>query len=430
MAEGFIDEARINVRAGDGGAGSPAFDRKRGRAKGGPDGGDGGRGGSIRIVADAGVDTLGRFRKLRHVRAEPGGQGGPNRRKGADAPEVRLAVPPGTIVRDALTGEMLSDLASPGSDFVVAAGGRPGRGNASIASGRDRAPNFAERGEPGAERDVVLDLRLVADVGLLGAPNAGKSTLLRAISNATPEVGDYPFTTLTPHLGVVEASGERFTVADLPGLIEGASAGRGLGTRFLRHASRCLVLAMVVDSASDGAEHDLDSVLAELGEFDAALVPRACVVVANKTDLASCDVASVADWAAARGLETVAVSALEREGTDEVSLTLGSRVALARAAQQEPATFQVYRPVEADRVSVGREGAGYRVKSSRALRAVEATPLENPRAVRYLQRKLAALGVESALAASGAQPGDEVFIGEFTFEYHPEQPRRSRRRRA
>ena len=232
----FVDEVRMRVRAGDGGAGGLSFLRTKLQPKGGPDGGDGGRGGSVVLLAEAGLGSLAPYARRRVLRSPDGGPGSGNNRHGADGEDVVLPVPVGTVVRSG--GELLADLAKPESRFVVARGGRGGRGNAALKSPRDRLPNYAEPGEPGEEREVVLELHLVADVGLLGAPNAGKSTLLGAISRANPKIGAYPFTTIDPGLGVVEVDEARLIVADLPGLIEGASEGKGLGLRFLRHAQR------------------------------------------------------------------------------------------------------------------------------------------------------------------------------------------------
>lgn len=330
-------------------------------------------------------------------------------------------MPVGTVVIDAATGEVLADLARDGLRFVTAAGGRGGRGNASLQSAAERAPDFAERGQPGVERELRLELRLVADVGLLGPPNAGKSTLLGAVSRAHPAVAEYPFTTLVPVLGVVEHADERFVVADLPGLIEGAAEGRGLGTRFLRHAERCAVLACVVDLAGDDPEADLRAVAAEVVTYRADLGRRIAVVVGTKTDLESADDAAARAWATEHGATFVAVSALASDGLDRLREVLAVEVRRAIADRGEPESFAVYRPVEADPISVTREGDAYRVRSTRVERLVTMTPLANPRAVRHLQRRLAALGVEAALEQEGASEGDEVVIGDIRFEYIPER---------
>jgi GTP-binding protein len=386
------------------------------RPKGGPDGGDGGRGGSVVVVAEAGLASLSPYVRKRVVRARDGGPGGPNNRHGADGGDVTLPVPVGTVVRSG--GELLADLAKPGSRFVAAAGGRGGRGNAALKSPRDRLPSYAEPGEPGEEREVVFELHLVADVGLLGPPNAGKSTLLGAISRANPKVGAYPFTTIDPGLGVVEVDDERLIVADLPGLIEGASEGRGLGLRFLRHAQRCSLLALVVDLSADPAG-DLESVYAEVRAFDEQLAARARVVIANKIDLCD-DLDAVSAWARAHDAALTAISAGCAVNLDELRRVMADGVRHAKAVLGEPRSFVVYRPARADRIVVAREGGAFRVTSERVERAVAQTPIDDPRAVRRLQRKLKSLGVEKQLRRQGAKDGDEVRIGDIAFEWIPD----------
>jgi GTP-binding protein len=413
----FVDEVRLRVRAGDGGAGGLSFLRTKLQPKGGPDGGDGGNGGSIVVVAEAGLGSLSPYVRKHLVRAADGGDGGGNNRHGANGDDVVLPVPVGTVVRG--DGELLADLAKPGSRFVAARGGQGGRGNGALKSSRDRLPNYSEPGEPGEEREVVLELHLVADVGLLGAPNAGKSTLLGAISRADPKIGAYPFTTIDPGLGVVEVGEDRLIVADLPGLIEGASEGRGLGLRFLRHAQRCSLLALVVDAAGDDPADDLASVYAEVEAFDPQLAARARVVVANKIDLND-DYTDVATWASAHNARLVAISAADAVNLAELREVLGQAVHEAKAELGEPQSFAVYRPAVSDRIVVHREDDAFRVRSERIERAVAQTPIDNPRAVRRMQRRLKALGVEKALRREGANEGDEVRIGEVAFEWIPD----------
>jgi GTP-binding protein len=323
-------------------------------------------------------------------------------------------------VRDTTTGEILADLAKPGSAYTVARRGRGGRGNASLRSKLDRVPNYAEPGEPGEEVEVVLELHLVADVGLLGAPNAGKSTLLSAVSAAEPKIANYPFTTLSPGLGVVERGSERFVVADLPGLIEGASQGKGLGLRFLRHAERCSVLAMVVDLSGESPEADLDAVAGELESYDAELLDRVRVVLGNKIDVDSADERSARAWAEQRGARFVAVSAAQGTNLDQVLTALDEEVEKARSERGEPESFAVFRPVAEDPIEVTREDDAFRVRSRRAESVVGQTPLDNPRAVRRLQQRLRTLGVESALRRAGVAEGDEIRIGDIAFDYIPE----------
>ena len=417
----FVDEVRLDVRAGAGGHGMASFARTKLKPRGNPDGGDGGRGGSVILQSDESVPSLAPYVRKRSHRAEPGGRGGPNNRHGADAPDLVLRVPVGTLVHDGRTGETLADLARPGVEFVAAPGGRGGRGNAALRSSVDRIPNYAERGEPGGEATLVLELRLVADVGFVGPPNAGKSTLLGAISRAHPAVADYPFTTIDPGLGIVDLDDRRFVAADLPGLIEGASEGRGLGLRFLRHATRCRVLAAVVDSAAQDPAADLAAVAAEIATYDAALRDRLRIVVANKIDLEGADPESAAIWARSHDADCVPVSAKLGTNVDALIRTLAAHVDESYAAQPEAETFAVLRPVTPDRIVVSREGNGFRVRSERIERLVAQTALDNPRATRRLQRRLRALGVERALAREGAQEGDDVFIGDRTFEFYPEE---------
>jgi GTPase len=416
----FVDQVRIHVHAGDGGNGQMSFHREKFVPKGGPNGGDGGDGGSVIVVAEQGLASLAPYVRRRLHKVPPAGKGSNNNRKGANSDDLVLTVPVGTIVRDAITDELLADLARDGARFVAARGGRGGRGNASLRSGRDRVPNYAEQGEPGEERELVLELHLVADVGLLGPPNAGKSTLLGAISRANPKIADYPFTTIDPGLGVMQWHDERLVVADLPGLIEGASQGKGLGLRFLRHADRCGVLAAVVDLASDDPAGDLEAVTAEVESYEPALAERIRVVVGNKTDLASASVPEAEAWAAARGARFVAISAASESNLDELRAVFAEEVARSREELGTPESFVVFRPATSDRVVVSREDDAFRVSSDRAERMVAQTPLDNLRAVRRLQRKLRTLGVESALKKEGAKEGDEVRIGDIAFEWIPD----------
>ncbi len=414
----FVDEVRLRVRAGDGGAGGLSFLRTKLQPKGGPNGGDGGRGGSVIAVADPGLGSLAPYVRKSLVRADGGQPGGPHNRNGADGVDVLVPVPVGTVVRS--DGEVLADLARPDSRYVIAEGGRGGRGNAALKSSRDRLPNYSEPGEPGHELFVTFELHLVADVGLLGPPNAGKSTLLGAVSRATPKIGAYPFTTIDPNLGIVDVDDDtRLTVADLPGLIEGASEGRGLGLRFLRHAQRCSLLALVVDVASDDPVGDLESVYREVASFDAALAERARVVIANKIDIGG-DRSRIESWAHSHAADVVAISAAEGVNLDDLRRVLGPAVARAKAELGEPQSFAVYRPAVEDRIIVHREDGGFRVRSERIERAVAQTPINNVRAVRRLQRRLKTMGVEKALRREGANEGDEVRIGDVAFEWIPD----------
>jgi GTP-binding protein len=416
----FVDHVRIHVKAGDGGEGLASFRREKHVPKGGPDGGDGGDGGSIVLVADTSLGSLSAYVRRRRHEAKAGGNGGANNRKGANGPDIRLPVPVGTVVRDGATDEVLADLAKPDATFLAARGGKGGRGNAALKTTNDRVPNYAEQGEPGEELELALELHLVADIGLIGAPNAGKSTLLGAVSRAQPKIGDYPFTTLEPGLGVVDVDERRYTVADLPGLIEGASQGKGLGLRFLRHADRCGVLAAVVDLAGGDPVADLEAVVGEVEAYGSSLASRVRVVVGNKTDLASADVVGAEAWATKWGARFVPISAEMGSNLDELRSVLAAEVERSRVELGAPESFVVYRPAVEDRILVTKEDDAFRVRSERVERVVVQTPLGNARAVRRLQRKLRAMGVEAALRREGATDGAEVRIGEVAFEWTPD----------
>ncbi len=329
-------------------------------------------------------------------------------------------MPAGTIVRDA-DGVLLADLTEGGHSFIAARGGRGGRGNAAIATARRRAPAFAERGEAGEERWLQLELRLLADVGLVGLPNAGKSSLISKLSAAKPKVAAYPFTTLTPNLGVAEAGGDRFVVADVPGLVEGAAQGRGLGLAFLRHLARCRVLCYVADLSEDDPAEMLRVLRGEVAAYDAALAARPSVIVGNKIDLASAgDRIGEAKTAAAPS-PFFAVSALTGEGVEALAEALSSAVARERSAQAlEDAPVMIRIRPESDGVEVRRENGAYRVVSPRVERLIARYDLTNPDAVRYVQERLVSFGVEDALSKAGAREGDEVRIGDQAFDFIPE----------
>jgi GTP-binding protein len=418
----FVDEARVSVRGGDGGNGAASFRREKYRPKGGPDGGNGGHGGSVVLRVTPGVATLAELARNPHVRAERGKHGQGSDRHGV-AGEDRIApVPAGTLVRDE-RGVMLADLVEDGATFVAARGGKGGRGNAAFTNARRKAPGFAERGEPGEERTLHLELRVLADVGLVGLPNAGKSSLVARLSNAHPKVADYPFTTLSPNLGVAEAAGARFVVADVPGLIEGAAEGRGLGLAFLKHLERCRVLLYVIDLAAGEPAEALAVLRGELGAYDASLLARRSLLAANKADLPETrdriDDARAA-WGASDGFNVV--SALTGDGIDGLAEAMANAVdaeRVAAAAVEEPSVLRI-RP-EKEAVEVSRENEAYRVRDPRAERLVARFDLTNPDAVRYVQERLVGLGVEQALERAGAKEGDEVRIGQESFEFIPER---------
>lgn len=413
----FVDEARIKVAAGAGGDGSVAFRREPYNPKGGPDGGDGGRGGNVVLRADRSIGTLLDLRDHPHIRAPRGGHGSGSRRHGADGEDRIVLVPPGTVVFDE-AGVMIADLPVPGHEVVVAHGGRGGRGNVRFATASRRAPAFADKGEPGEERELRLELRLLADVGLVGFPNAGKSTLIARISAARPKIADYPFTTLTPNLGVVRSGDESFVVADIPGLVPGAHTGKGLGHRFLRHVSRAAVLVFLVDLAAIERDpvDDVGVLNAELVAYDPDLARRPNVIVATKVDAMPDKVDDVKK----RWPEAIPISAVTGEGIDELLLRLRTEVAKAREALPEPAGY-VRHVTRDDPLQVEREDGAWRVRGRRAERAVGATDMNNEEAVARLQRALITMGVERELERAGARDGDEVRIGNVSFDYEPER---------
>jgi GTP-binding protein len=440
----FVDETAIEVAAGRGGDGVTSFHREKYRPRGGPDGGDGGRGGDVVLVAEPGVGTLVEYHFHPHQRAGGGGHGQGSNKKGADGASRVLPVPVGTLVRDE-DGALLADLDRPGTRFVAARGGRGGRGNAALSGPGRRVAHFHEKGEPGRHRRLTLELRLLADAALVGFPNAGKSSIVARSSAARPKVADYPFTTLEPVLGVVRAGEHDFVMADVPGLLPGAAAGKGLGHRFLRHVTRSAVLVHVLDLApaepGRDPEADLAAIEAELAAYDPALAARPAMVVANKLDLPDGRARLPEAQAAARrrGLACFEVSAATGEGMPAFLYALGQAVAEARAARAAaPAPTAAAGPgpqvtdpsgVEPEvPIQVVREGAGFRVLGDRPRRWVAMTDLDNEQALAYLQQRLRRAGVEELLAKAGARPGDEVLVGEVAFEYEPDPLAESRGR--
>ncbi|HYV01542.1 MAG TPA: GTPase ObgE [Actinomycetota bacterium] len=404
----FVDQATIFVKAGAGGAGSSSIRREPYRPKGGPDGGDGGKGGDVILRVDPSMFDLSRYRDRPHHRAKNGRSGSSNNRHGSSGEDLVLPVPDGTIVRD--ERGLLADLVGEGASVVVARGGRGGRGNASLSSARNRVPRVAERGEAGEEARLDLDLRLVADVALVGPPNAGKSTLLSRLTAARPKIAEYPFTTIEPNLGV-GGDEHRFVVADVPGLMEGAHQGKGLGLSFLRHVSRCRVLVYVVDLSGD-PQGDLAMVQREVAAFDPALADRRSLVVGTKADLLG------GPRAGFSGVD-LAVSGLTGQGVEELASTIAQQVTAARAEEPARSSYVVLRPGREPFV-IRREGEHYVVDGPKVERWVEETDLEDPRQVVALQRRLVRAGVERRLAQAGARRGDEVVIGGRPFEFIPE----------
>ena len=423
----FVDRVVLHVAAGDGGHGCASVRREKFKPLGGPDGADGGNGGDVVLVVDHNTTTLLDFHYHPHQRATSGKPGAGDMRQGAYGTTLELPVPNGTVVLSE-DGEVLSDLVGEGSRFVIAAGGRGGLGNASLASIKRKAPGFALLGEPGEVKEVVLELKSVADAALVGFPSAGKSSLIAAVSAARPKIADYPFTTLVPNLGVVEAGGTTFTVADVPGLIPGASQGKGLGLEFLRHVERCSVLVHVLDCATfePGRDPltDLDVIESELEQYKTSLSDRPRLVVLNKADIPEADelAALVTPDLEARGLRVFTTSAVSRKGLRELTFALAELVAADRAAKPvERATRIVLRPVAVDDLgfTVELEDDVFVVHGPKPERWIVQTDFGNEEAVGYLGDRLARLGVEKALAEAGAVPGAAVQIGEVVFDWHP-----------
>jgi GTP-binding protein len=425
----FLDSVKIWLRAGDGGAGASTFRHEAHVPRGGPDGGDGGRGGSIHIRVDPGETTLRDFRHKHHFRAATGGRGSGARRHGKAADDLVLVVPPGTAIFEDATGALLADLLATGQTAMVARGGRGGLGNTHFATSTHQSPKHAQKGEPGEERWVRLELRLIADVGLVGLPNAGKSTLLAAVTAARPKVADYPFTTLEPNLGVMELSEDderRPTIADVPGLIEGASSGAGLGHAFLRHVERTRVLVQVVDGSDRDPGWDYDVILDELRAHDPALLVKPRLVAFNKIDLPSAAEA----WPAFRqarsreGVPAVAIAAVSGEGIARFRAALAELLPPAEelGTPPEPAGVVVHRIDAApDRIYVSRDpDGGFRVAGKRIERVAAQTNFEVEESAERFQRDLQRSGADAELRRAGIQPGDTVRVGTVELEWEAE----------
>jgi GTP-binding protein len=425
----FLDQVTIRVLAGAGGDGAATFRREAHVPRGGPDGGDGGRGGSIYLVVDPGETTLRDFQHRRTFRAEPGGRGQGSRKHGRAGSDLEIPVPPGTAVIDTADSGLMADLVATGQRALVARGGRGGLGNVHFATATHRAPRHAQKGEPGEERALRLELRLIADVGLVGLPNAGKSTLLAALTAARPRIASYPFTTLEPNLGVMDlgpSDERRVTVADVPGLIEGASSGAGLGHAFLRHVERTRVLVHVVDGSAGDAARDEAVIRDELEAHDPRLLERPLVVVFNKMDLP----AARAAWPSFRasheaaGARVVAASAATGDGIVDVRAALGGLLpdAAELASPPEPAGVVVHRLEAAgEAFTVERtEDHSFRVRGRRIERVAAQTNFENEESAARFQRDLERLGVDAELRRQGVSPGDTVAIGGVELEWEPE----------
>ncbi|MFE1552377.1 GTPase ObgE [Streptomyces sp. NPDC058718] len=416
----FVDRVELHVAAGNGGHGCASVHREKFKPLGGPDGGNGGRGGDVTLVVDQSVTTLLEYHHSPHRKATNGQPGAGDNRSGKEGQDLVLTVPDGTVVLDK-QGNVLADLVGEGTTFVAGQGGRGGLGNAALASARRKAPGFALLGEPGESRDIVLELKTVADVALVGYPSAGKSSLISVLSAAKPKIADYPFTTLVPNLGVVTAGSTVYTIADVPGLIPGASQGRGLGLEFLRHVERCSVLVHVLDTATLESDRDpvsdLDIIEEELRQYG-GLEDRPRIVVLNKIDIP--DGQDLADMIRpdleARGYQVYEASAVARTGLKELSFALAGIVSEARAAKpKEEATRIVITPKAVDDAGftvIYDEAEGvYRVRGDKPERWVRQTDFNNDEAVGYLADRLNRLGVEDRLMKAGARAGDGVAIG-------------------
>jgi GTPase len=424
----FTDRVKIFVKAGDGGAGALSFRREKYVPRGGPDGGNGGRGGNVVLEVSRQLNSLQDFRFQHHFAAGRGGRGGGSRRHGKDAQDLVLRVPPGTLVKDE-EGKTIADLIDNQQRLVVAKAGRGGRGNASFKTSTRQTPRFAELGEPGASHWLWLELKLIADVGLVGLPNAGKSTLLAAASAARPKIADYPFTTLEPVLGVVElADDASFTMADLPGLIEGAHAGAGLGLQFLRHVERTRVLIHVIDAAAGDREKlwaDYQQVRSELKKYSAALTRRPHLVALNKMDLVrdASEVVAFRQRLVKLRRRTFPISAATRDGIDGLLWAAWRTLERRKATAPEPIpALKVYRgPTSAEPFTIAAVDDGFRVSGEQLERLLAMTDMTNPEGLAHFQRMLDRWGLNDALARHGARGGETVKISDVEFLYDPER---------
>jgi len=417
-----FDEVKIFVRSGDGGDGLVAFRREKYVPRGGPAGGDGGNGGDVILRVNPRLSTLSPFQNKVHFRAESGKRGGSSRKTGASAKDLYIDVPPGTVVRDAETDQVLADLVQSAAEYVVLRGGRGGRGNARFVTASNQAPRIAEKGEPGEERWIALELKLIADVGLVGVPNAGKSTLLSVVSNAKPKIADYPFTTLEPNLGVVRYDDEELVFADIPGLIEGAHMGVGLGHSFLRHVQRTRMLIHVLDGASPDVLADFSQINSELALYDERLQDRPQIIVFNKIDLPEAQSIwpEVQAELKKRSVDAIPISAATHENINLlIQRTFGQIPEYREAPVEEIAEKPLYE-LKADDLAFEiekiEEGA-YRVAGKRIERAAAMTYWDYEEAVLRFQNILETLGISKSLEDAGVQVGDTVYIGDFELEW-------------
>ena len=418
----LVDEAKIFVASGKGGDGIVAFRREKYVARGGPSGGNGGRGGDVVLKADANLNTLYFFRNHVHFKAKAGGKGGSSNKTGANAETLVVCVPPGTVVRDAETGGLIADIARPDDEVVVARGGRGGRGNAHFKTAANQAPRIAEKGEPGVDRWITLELKLIADIALVGMPNAGKSTLLSVVSNAKPKIADYPFTTLEPNLGTVVYDNRDLIFADIPGLIEGAHMGVGLGHAFLRHVQRTDIIVHILDGSASDPLADYNQIRSELALYDSKLAERPEIVVVNKIDLPE----TREYWELLREslierdiAEPIAISAITRENVRRLIQRVFERAAnLPRREDGKLDEVPKYELDDKDLAFevVAKNGQFY-VTGDQIERAAAMTYWDYDEAVHRFHKTLEALGVADALSKAGVRSGDTVFIGDFELEW-------------
>lgn len=418
----FTDQVEINVKSGKGGDGMVHFRREKFIPMGGPDGGDGGKGGDVIFEVKTTLNTLSSFRQNQKFKAEDGIKGGPSQMSGRNGKDLVMYVPPGCVIFNAETDEIIGDLTQPKQRLVVCKGGRGGRGNQHFATSRNQAPRTAEKGEPAEEKRLRLELKLIADIGLIGVPNAGKSTLLSVLTNAKPKIAPYPFTTLEPNLGVAYINDDTTVVlADIPGLIEGASQGAGLGHDFLRHIQRTRVLIHLLDGLSEDPLADYSQINSELALFDPNLAKKPQLVALNKIDQPEVGerLAALQKQFKKKKVELLSISALARTNTRELLLKAYQVLQQTPAPEQFEAPMPVYKPKEDPREFViTREGANeWRVSGSAIERAAAMTYWEHDGSVRRFQKIMATLGVEEALRKAGVEEGDTVAIGEFELEW-------------
>jgi len=418
----FIDQVEIQVKSGKGGDGMMHFRREKFIPLGGPDGGDGGKGGDVILEVKSTLNTLSAFRQNQKFKAEDGVKGGPSQMSGRYGNDLILYVPPGTVIFDADTGELIGDLTQPGQQLNILKGGRGGRGNQHFATSRNQVPRTAEKGEPAQEKRIKLELKLIADIGLIGVPNAGKSTLLSVLTNAKPKIASYPFTTLEPNLGVASIDDNTTVVlADIPGLIEGASQGVGLGHDFLRHIQRTRVLIHILDGLSEDPVADYSQINSELSLFDSNLAKKPQLVALNKIDQPEVQesLGEIQKKFKKLNVELMTISALARTNTRELLVKAHQKLADAPALEEVELPLPVYKPKEDPReFAVKREGTNeWRISGTAIERAASMTYWQHDGSVRRFQKIMEKLGVDEALRNAGVQEGDTVAIGEFELEW-------------